>query len=144
MTKAKRYAKRFTDWLFEMYRVPRIPVIIKWHHTALVTDNGKTGFGMYLANERKIFVAAGQIGLSGTCSVIAHEFVHYVQALRGRNLLDDDIEEEAERIGKALYGIYLTNRCGLGDRLKRIPAVYGTNAPGVERRAGEQYGITDD
>ena len=51
------------------------------------------------------------IGCGGVCSVIAHEFVHYLQWIHGRDMNDDkQIEEDAEYYGAGLWGQYITNK----------------------------------
>ena len=114
MRRSKRRIRAFVDHLFGIYSVPHIPVIIKWHHNSLMSKNGAS-FGVYcydIINGEYmsicIYVAAKQIKTSATFGTIAHEFVHYLQHLHGRDMSEDaQIERDAEYWGKVLYDLWL-------------------------------------
>jgi hypothetical protein len=117
MNKAKRQVKRFINYLFGLYHAPRIPVYVHWHHPSVVDPNGKAAFGVFCYGygtedeNQCIHVAGKKIGCGGVCSVIAHEFTHYLQWLHGRDMNDDkQIEEDAEYCGAGLWGQYITNK----------------------------------
>ena len=122
MNKKKRYLKRFTNWLFNEYRVPRIPVRIMYNCDAIV--DGETTCDGYFGDdngETVILVAAKKLGLSKCRYVIAHEFVHYMQQLNGRNMEEKEIiEEDAYTFEKALVGKYLINHKHIGERIDTV------------------------
>lgn len=117
MNKAKRNAKNFVNYLFGTYRVPKIPIYIHWHHPSIVDPVGNAAFGVFCYGYEPgkenpcIHVAGGKIGCGGVCSVIAHEFVHYLQWLHKRDMEDNEqIEADAEYCGAGLWGQYLVNK----------------------------------
>ena len=107
MKKAKRIVNNFTNYLFETYKVPRIPVHVHWGYDTVATENG-VGFGVFMQDKdggnQCIHVGAGKLGKGIAMRTIAHEFTHYVQQLKGRGW--DDIpalEDDAEYWADALY-----------------------------------------
>jgi len=122
MSKKKRYLKRFTNWLFNEYQVPRIPVRIMYNCDTIV-DNGTTCYGYFGDDnaETVILVAAKKLGLFKCMCVVAHEFVHYMQKLNGRNMEENEIiEEDAYMFEKALVGKYLINHKHIGEKIDTI------------------------
>lgn len=113
MNKAKRQVNKFVNHLFGMYRVPRIPVYVHWHHPSVVSKDGMCGFGVFcFGGDEKpcIHVGGKTIGKTGVLSVIAHEFVHYLQYLHGWDLdNDEESERAAEHYGDGLLGQWLIN-----------------------------------
>ena len=121
MRKAKRQANKFVNHLFGLYQVPRIPVYIHWHYPSVVARDGMCGFGVFcFGGDEKpcIHVAGKLIGKTGVLSVIAHEFVHYLQYLHGWDLNnDEESERAAELFGACLMGQWLANRNGDEERI---------------------------
>ena len=114
MKKAKRHINGFVNHLFEMYRVPRIPVKVMYGYDTVATPNG-IGFGVYCENpdgsDARIYVGYGRMGKAVTMVCIAHEFVHYLQSLHGRAICDNiELEEDAEFWAQALYNQYRINK----------------------------------
>ena len=106
MKKSKNKVRRFINYLYREYDVPRIPIHVHWHSPALVTDQYKFCFGVLFYGENcpaEIHVAGKVIKTKGVLSTIAHEFVHYLQYLNG---LDMDDTEQIE-IDADLYGAEL-------------------------------------
>lgn len=114
MKKAKTQVINFTNYLFSVYNVPRIPVYIHWWHTSVVSENGQCGFGLFCwGNDGKpcIHVACKAIGKSGALYTVAHEFVHYLQYLHGWDINnDEESERAAEYYGASLIGQWLINK----------------------------------
>lgn len=114
MKKSKKIVNNFINYLFETYKVPRIPVHIHWGYDTVATENG-VGFGVYMENQDGsnpcIHVGAGKLGKGVVMRTIAHEFTHYLQALNGRGWSDmEQIEGDAEYWSEALYHQYCINR----------------------------------
>lgn len=114
MKKSKRHVKNFINYLFEAYKVPRIPVRVHWGYDVVETPGG-TGFGVYIENADGsnpcIHVGCGKLGTGATMECIAHEFVHYMQHLHGRGWENiPALEEEAEYYAYALYNQYRINK----------------------------------
>lgn len=122
MRKKKRIIKHFTNWLFEEYKVPHIPV--KVLYTAdFINDNGIDCYGYFGKDrgETVILVAAKRLGTTKCLFTIAHEFVHYMQQLNGRNMAETEIiEEDAYTFEKALVGKYLINKKHIGNRIDSV------------------------
>lgn len=128
MNKKKRIIKHFTNWLFEEYKAPRIPVMVM-HYVDYINDNGVDCDGYFGEDngETVILVAAKRLGLTKCLYVIAHEFVHYMQQLNGRNMSEKEIiEEDAYTFEKPLVGKYLINHKHIG---KRIEGVLDVSVP---------------
>jgi hypothetical protein len=122
VNKKKRIIKHFTNWLFEEYKAPRIPVRVM-HYVDYINDNGTDcqGYFGYDNGEKVILVAAKRLGLTECLYVIAHEFVHYMQQLNGRNMSEKEIiEEDAYTFEKPLVGKYLINHKHIGERIEGI------------------------
>lgn len=112
MKKKKRIVRHFTNWLFAEYQVPRIPVRVMYYCDAII-DEGKECYGYFGTDngERVILIAAKRIGTTKCLFTIAHEFVHYIQFLNGRNMNETEIvEEDAYCFEVPLVGKYLNNR----------------------------------
>lgn len=110
MKKSKRKAQKFINYLFNNYGVPRIPISIHWHHPSVTTGKDRFGFGAFWFNTdgRKEIHIAGKIGTSWVLHTIAHEFVHYLQLLHGRDMKDDRaIEADADHFADILWGLWL-------------------------------------
>jgi hypothetical protein len=114
MKKAKSHVNNFVNYLFAMYKVPRIPVYIHWHHNAVVNAEGRYGFGVFCwgGDERPcIHVAGKQLGKTGVLHTFAHEFVHYLQYLHGWDVDNgEESEQAAEYYGQALTNQWLINK----------------------------------
>ena len=99
MKKKKRIICHFTNWLFAEYQVPRIPVRVLYDCDAIMDGNAKCyGYFGEDNGERVILVAAKRIGTTKCLFVVAHEFVHYMQFLNGRNMEETEIIEEDFRL----------------------------------------------
>ena len=112
MKKKTRIIRHFTNWLFSEYEVPRIPVRVMYDCDAII-DNGAECYGYFGEDngERVILVAAKRLGTTKCLFVIAHEFVHYMQFLNGRNMSETEIiEEDAYTFEVPLVGKFLNNR----------------------------------
>lgn len=137
MNKKKRIIKHFTNWLFEEYKVPRIPVRVL-HKIDFINDNGTDCYGYFGRDngETVILVSAKRLGTIKCLFTIAHEFVHYMQQLNGRNMAETEIiEEDAYTFEKALVGKYLINKKHIG---KRIDSVIDVSVPVRLLRLEEQ------
>lgn len=114
MNKAKKQAKKFVNYLFEKYKVPRIPVYIHWYHNSVYNEKGEYGFGVFCwggGEEPCIHVAGKVIGKTGVLGVIAHEFVHYLQYLHEFDFeKKTESERAAEHFGDGLLGQWLINK----------------------------------
>lgn len=122
MNKKKRIIKHFTNWLFEEYGAPRIPVKVM-HNVDFINDNGTDCFGYFGKDngETVILIAAKRLGKLKCLFTIAHEFVHYMQQLNGRNMAETEIiEEDAYTFEKALVGKYLINKKHIGERIDHV------------------------
>ena len=122
MNKKKRIIKHFTNWLFEEYHAPRIPVRVM-HNCEYIVDRGVKCDGYFGDDngETCILIAAKRLGLTKCLFVIAHEFVHYMQQLNGRNMDEKEIiEEDAYTFEKALVGKWLNNKKKLGERINTV------------------------
>ena len=114
MKKAKRDINRFINYLFATYDVPRIPVHVMYGYETIATPNGY-GFGLYTedadGSNARIYVGYGKLGKSTTMHCIAHEFVHYMQSLHGREMNNSEENEvDAEYWANALLNQFLINR----------------------------------
>lgn len=109
VVKSKRKARCFINYLYRNYDVPRIPIYIHWHYRELINEAGKTSYGLFVYDDSPlIHVAGGKAKTTGVLSIIAHEFVHYLQYLHGRDMDDSEqIEKDAEHYGKGLFGLWL-------------------------------------
>ena len=90
--------------------MPRIPINIHWHYSSLVTETQEWAFGLFCYKDDKpkcIEIACCKVGTTGLLSVIAHEFVHYLQFVHGRDMNDLQVENDAEYYGKCLFGLWL-------------------------------------
>ena len=122
MNKKKRIIKHFTNWLFEEYKVPRVPVRVMYY-VDYINDNGIDCDGYFGDDngETVILVAAKRLGLTKCLFVIAHEFVHYMQQLNGRDMRKKEIiEEDAYTLEKLLVGKYLINKKHIGKRIEGV------------------------
>lgn len=106
MKKSKNKVRRFINYLYSEYDVPRIPIHVHWHSPALVTDQCKFCFGVLFYGENypaEIHVAGKALKTKGVLSTIAHEFVHYLQYLSGLDMDDtEQIEIDADLYGSEL------------------------------------------
>lgn len=114
MRRAKRHIAGFINHLFNVYNVPRIPVHVHYGYDVVDTPNG-SGFGVYSENkdgsDACIHVGCGKLGKSAAMECIAHEFVHYLQQLKGRGYDNPTaLEEDAEYWAQALYNQYRINK----------------------------------
>lgn len=112
MKKKKCIVRHFTNWLFAEYQVPRIPVRVMYDCDAIM-DGDKKCYGYFGEDngELVILVAAKRIGTTKCLFVVAHEFVHYIQFLSGRNMGETKIiEEDAYFFEVPLVGKFLNNR----------------------------------
>jgi hypothetical protein len=112
MKKSKAKVRRFVNYLYRVYDVPRIPICVHWNYASLVTEGGMCCFGVFHYGKdipTEIHIAGNKkIGTTGVLSAIAHEFVHYLQYLHGRDMDDiEQIENDAEVCGAALFGNWL-------------------------------------
>ena len=112
MKKKTRIIRHFTNWLFSEYEVQRIPVRVMYDCDAIIDDGVKCfGYFGYDNGKRVILVAAKRLGTTKCLFVIAHEFVHYMQFLNGRNMSATEIiEEDAYTFEAPLVGKFLNNR----------------------------------
>ena len=115
MNKAKRHARNFINHLFGTYQVPRIPVYIHWRYNTVINNDDEHVFGLFCYDDGDnppcIHVAGRQIGNTGVMSVIAHEFVHYLQHLHGRDMDNvQQVEADADYFGAGLFGKFLINK----------------------------------
>ena len=106
MKKSKNKVRRFINYLYRAYDVPRIPIHVHWHAPVLVNAEGTFFFGVLCYGENyqtEIHVAGKAIKTKGVLSTIAHEFSHYLQYLSGRDMDDtEQIELDADMCGEAL------------------------------------------
>ena len=112
MKKKKRIVRHFTNWLFSEYQVPRIPVRVMYKCDAII-DGEAECYGYFGTDngERVILIAAKRIGTTKCLFTIAHEFVHYIQFLNGRNMSETEIvEADAYFFEAPLVGKFLNNR----------------------------------
>lgn len=141
MKKAKRHLQNFVNHLFGIYKVPRIPVYIHWHHPSVVNADGLCGFGVFCYGDDEkpcIHIACEKIGKNGAHSVFAHEFVHYLQYLHGFDM--DNVEESeraADYFGAALYGQWIISKT---DKQTRIDGLLNAweKAPEHEEQTKEK------
>ena len=112
MKKKKRIVRHFTNWLFAEYKAPRIPVRVMYDCDAIVDGVEKcNGYFGWDNGELVILIAAKRIGTTKCLFVVAHEFVHYMQFLNGRNMTETEIiEEDAYTFEVPLVGKFLNNR----------------------------------
>ena len=127
MKKAKRHLNGFINHLFGVYAVPRIPVIIHWGYDVVQTPTG-VGFGVYSENtdgsEPAIHIAAGKLGTRIAMQVIAHEFCHYLQHLKGRSWDDVNIETDADYWSEALVNQYIINKKSKNVRIDGVAPIW--------------------
>ena len=115
MKKNKRFVQRFISHLFGMYNVPKIPIYVHYGYPSCIDPDGNVAFGVYCypkdgKGETCIHIA-GEIGTTGIISCIAHEFVHHMQRINGRDMDDvESIERDAEYWGAGLMGQWLINK----------------------------------
>ena len=117
MRRSKRRINKFINHLFGVYNVPRIPVYIHWYYDSIVVDN-EACFGVFHFDDNGkccIHAAASQIKTSKLHEVIAHEFCHYMQWLKKRDMDDVQIEDDAEYWAAGLYGQWLINKKKIGE-----------------------------
>lgn len=127
MNKKKRFVKRFMNHLFGMYNVPRIPVYIHYEYPSLVDPEGNFCFATYVYEDNKpgCIHAAGDVGTTTLMLIIAHEFVHYVQHIRGRNMEDTDvIERDAEYWANGLMGQWIINKKQRGEHCYGVAEIW--------------------
>lgn len=115
MNKNKRFVQRFINHLFGVYRVPTIPIYICYGDKEFNIGSKKhiSGFYNRMPSNKCIFVA-GKIGTTKIMAVIAHEFVHYVQDLHGRDMENDDVEQDANYWGVGLLDQWIINKTKRG------------------------------
>ena len=112
MRRSKRRITSFINHLFGVYNVPRIPVYIHWYHDSIIVGD-EAYFGVFHSDDNGkycIHTAASQIKTSKLHEVIAHEFCHYLQFLKNRDMDDPQIEDDAEYWAAGLYGQWLINK----------------------------------
>ena len=116
MKKSKNKVRRFINYLYRAYAVPRIPIHVHWHAPALVNAEGTFFFGVLCYGENyptEIHVAGKAIKTKGVLSTIAHEFSHYLQYLSGRDMDDtEQIELDADMCGSVLLENWLRGKEG--------------------------------
>lgn len=91
MSKSKRIINGFINHLFGMYNTPKIPIYIHWGYKSCIDPSGKAAFGVYCYDDnggKPCIHVAGEIGTTSIISVIAHEFVHHMQRINGRDMND--------------------------------------------------------
>ncbi len=122
MRKKKCILNHFTNWLFEEYKVPRIPVHVMYNYDYIIDQGVKcTGYFGTDNGETCIRVAAKRIGLTKCLFVLAHEFVHYLQQCNGWDMGDTELVEKNAYFYEApLVGKYLNNKKRLGDRIDTV------------------------
>lgn len=110
MNKNKRFVQRFINYLFGVYRVPTIPVYICYGDKEFNIGSKKHLCGFYAGNKKCIYVA-GKIGTTKIIGVIAHEFVHYLQDIHGRDMTNTaEIESDADYWSRALFAQWIINK----------------------------------
>lgn len=112
MRRSKRWITNFINHLFGVYNVPRIPVYIHWYHDSIIVDD-EACFGVFCSDDNGkccIHAAAAQIKTSKLHEVIAHEFCHYLQWIKNRDMDDPQTENDAEYWAAGLYGQWLINK----------------------------------
>lgn len=112
MKKKKRIVRHFVNHLFGEYKIPKIPVRVMYDCDAII-DDGVKCYGYFGSDDGEIviLVAAKRIGTTKCLFVVAHEFVHYMQFLNGRNMREKKIiEEDAYFFEVPLVGTFLNNR----------------------------------
>ena len=122
MVKNKRFVKRFVNHLFGVYNVPRIPVYVHYGYPACVDPGGNSCFGVYCYEQGSngCIHIAGDIGTTTIMTVFAHEFVHYVQRMKGRDMEDTEaIERDAEYWTAFLMGKWLIIKWREGEKVKK-------------------------
>ena len=122
MNKKKRIIKRFTNWLFEEYKAPRIPVRVLYN-VDFINDSGTDCYGYFGEDngETVILVAAKRLGKIKCLFTVAHEFVHYMQRLNGRNMFEKEIiEHDAYTYEVPLVGKYLINHKHIGEKINTV------------------------
>ena len=108
MIKSKRKARNFINYLYRNYNVPRIPIYIHWHYRYLINEAGETSYGLFVYDDTPLIHIAGRKAkTTGVLSIIAHEFVHYLQYFHGRDMDSEQIEKDAEHYGRCLFGLWL-------------------------------------
>jgi len=110
------------NWLFAEYQVPRIPVRVMYKCDAII-DGEAECYGYFGTDngERVILIAAKRIGTTKCLFTIAHEFVHYIQFLNGRNMNETEIvEEDAYFYEIPLVGKFLNNRKKMNTKITGV------------------------
>ena len=113
MVKNKRFVRRFINHLFGTYNVPRIPIYIHYKNKAICDPAGNFCFATYVYEDGKngCIHAAADVGTTTLMVIIAHEFVHYVQRRKGRDMKDtESIERDAEYWSNALVWQWNINK----------------------------------
>lgn len=127
VNKNKRFARRFINHLFGVYNVPRIPIHIHYGYPSLSDPAGNFCFATYVYEDGKLgcIHAAGDVGTTTLMSILAHEFVHYVQRIKGRDMNDiEAIERDAEYWSAGLMGQYIINKKRNGDHCYGVADIW--------------------
>ena len=127
MNKKKRFIKRYINHLFGIYNAPRIPIHIHYGYPSLVDPAGNFCFGTYVYEDGKLgyIHVAGDVGTTTLMSLIAHEFVHYVQRRHGRDMnAIEAIERDAEYWSVGLMGQWLINKKRRGEHCYGVAKIW--------------------
>lgn len=95
--KKKREVCRLINYLFTKYKVKKIPIRIHWKNDALCVGK-ECAFGMfqwYDNGDAEIHIAGKGIGKEGIIELIAHEFVHYLQWIKKKEMSEEEAEKGA-------------------------------------------------
>lgn len=133
MNKNKRFVNRFINHLFGVYNEPKIPVYVHYGYPSCIDPDDNAAFGVYCypkdgKGETCIHIA-GDIGTTSIMSCIAHEFVHHMQRINGRDMDEvESIERDAEYWGAGLMGQWIINKKHVGEHCYGINPIW-ENAP---------------
>ena len=129
MKKKKRFVERFINHLFGVYNAKRVPIYVHYGYKSCIATDGRECFGCYSypkndgEGETCIHVA-GDLGTTTLLQVIAHEFVHYIQHINGRDMNDEAVEDDAEYWGAGLMGQWLINKKRIGEHCYGVAEIW--------------------
>ena len=127
MNKQNRILNGFINHLFGVYNAPRIPIYIYRGYKSLADPDGNFCFGVYVYEDGKLgcIHVAGDLGTTTLMSIIAHEFVHYVQRGHGRDMTDAEaVERDAEYWAAGIMGQYLINKKKRGEHCYGVADIW--------------------
>lgn len=110
MKRKKKAVYRFMRWLEWHTGVKFPPTTIAWNHSVLLVNDRDLCFGVTHVYEPYHIGVAGKWGKKTVMSTLAHEFYHYLSAVKGwESYYSSDVETAADLFADDAVRVYYQN-----------------------------------